>query len=154
MGSDHCPVSCYLKLNDKPLPLTASFKPRFDLNKADWADSQGYLTGRSCKYRDLFSENITTDELNSRLTKDILNAVEIAKTLVSGRTGKELPSSIVNLIKQKRAIAKKVSSNAYLIKTYNELNSEVRKKITQYKEKSWETFLEKHGHHPVMAKPF
>jgi len=66
--------------------------------------------------------------------------------LVSSRTGKELPSSVVNLIKQKRAIAKnlKVSSNTYLRRSYNELNSEVRKKITKYKEKSWETFLEKH----------
>jgi hypothetical protein len=122
MGSDHCPVSCYLKLNDKPLPLTASLKPRVKF--------QGYFTGRSWTMLKL--------------------------PLVSSRTGKELPSSVVNLIKQKRAIAKnlKVSSNTYLRRSYNELNSEVRKKITKYKEKSWETFLEKHWHHPVMAKPF
>jgi len=141
---------------NKPLPLTASHKPRLDLGKADWTKFQNYLAGRSLKYSDLFSENLTADELNSRLTKDILNAAEIAIPLVPSRTGKELPLEIINLIKQKRVMAKnlKASSNVNLRKSYNKLSSEIRRKITDYKDKAWETFLEKHGNHPVMTKPF
>jgi len=115
---------------NKPLPLTASHKPRLDLGKADWTKFQNYLAGRSLKYSDLFSENLTADELNSRLTKDILNAAEIAIPLVPSRTGKELPLEIINLIKQKRVMAKnlKASSNVNLRKSYNKLSSEMRRK--------------------------
>ncbi len=48
----------------------------------------------------------------------------------------------------------KASSNTNLRKSYNELSAEIRRKITEYKDKKWDTFLEKHGNHPVMAKPF
>jgi len=156
MGSDHCPVSCHLKLNDKLLPLNASYKPRFDLVKADWNKFQNYLNDRSLKYCDLYNDDLTPEKLNSMLTTDILKAAELAIPLSKPRTGKELLKNIINLIKQKSLVMKnlKVSCNADLRRSYNDLCSEIRRKISKHKENTWQVFLDKHGCHPVANKPF
>ncbi len=156
MGSDHCPISCYLKLNDKPQIPVLKPKTRLDLGKADWNKFQTYLTGRSLNYNDLYEKELTPQILNNRLATDILKAAEISIPISKARTGKELPENIVHLIKQRKAIAKnlKVSSNANLRQSYNQISSEIRKKISEFKEKTWTEFLEKNGSHPVAARPF
>jgi len=71
-------------------------------------------------------------------------------------TVKELPENIVHLIKQRKAIAKilKESLNANLRQSYNQISSEIKKKIQSLKKKTWAGFLEKNGIHPVAARPF
>lgn len=107
-------------------------------------------------YVDLHDVDLTSEELNSRVTDDILKAAEHSIPKLKQKNGQTLLRILVNLIKQKRAILKnlKFSSNTNLRIAYNKLSSDIRLKMMIHKEKIWTEFLDKHGSHPVSARPF
>ena len=156
MCSDHCPISCYIKLNDKPIVPSQVPHTRFNLGKADWEKFQNYLDVRSSSYCDLHDENLSPQILNMRVTEDILKAAEFAIPMVKPNTGKELPENVIHMIKQRKAIFKnlKGNPNTFLRTSYNKLTSEIRKTISEFKKEKWMKFIDKHGNHPVSARPF
>ncbi|RMZ96819.1 AP-like endonuclease reverse transcriptase, partial [Brachionus plicatilis] len=100
MGSDHAPVMCTFSISSPFFLGTVDPEPRFNFSKADWGLYGSSLNnmieslnvGNSCEIGEL-------DELFSRI---VGSAADGAIPKFSNRQLKSYPSSIVELIKERR----------------------------------------------------
>ena len=102
MGSDHCPISCQILLNDKPVFLKEITHKRLNFNRANWALFQEELTKKAYNSNSIYDKKLTVEELNHKVTEDIQTAANNAIPFSASNRSNSLPNEILKLIKQKK----------------------------------------------------
>jgi hypothetical protein len=107
VDSDHYPIKITLKFEKKNHKLQNKANITFNYNKADWPSFQNQLNGTT-----LSTSNKTIDEIKEQLVNEIKKAthIHIPKMNYKNKIQNPLPSYLVDMIKYKKGLKTKLSS--------------------------------------------
>ncbi|RNA29072.1 RNA-directed DNA polymerase from mobile element jockey-like [Brachionus plicatilis] len=129
MTSDHFPIEASFSIDYQIKSKSTS--RRFNYKKANWQLFRDIL----CADRDYFSESLSIDELNNKITKKIISASQKCIPYQSEKIYKtSLPPDIVMLIKERRKIRRNFqrTRSPILKKRFNHLTSELKISLRKF----------------------
>ncbi len=156
MESDHCPIFLIIKLSGGTRLINENNRTRYNFAKADWVLFRNFLEEKAITTSETQLCSLNVNELSALILKQILESVEKSVPKFSKMSHNCLPKEIVDLIKMKREVRKKIgNSHSENLKTYfNKLTNQVKLLIKEYREKTWKNMLDKLGPYPVSSRIF
>ncbi|KAL1115009.1 hypothetical protein AAG570_007832 [Ranatra chinensis] len=133
-GSDHLPV--YFELWGTP--QTQLKKPRFDFRRTDWDVFRCALNNVIPTARPPLGTATDIDTAVVTFTEEITAAVQASTPTSTPKPQKlELPEEILDLIRDKNKVHRRVEDK----RAYNRLHKEVRSRISQWRFNRWDELL-------------
>ena len=158
MGSDHSPITFSLRWN-RPTKFNQVIEGKicYNLSNANWLMFKQILN----EYSDQLIKNpnyykFDVNALNEIVSKQILDAAEIAIPKYKYMSRKSFPKKIIELIHARRLIRKRIKkdNDPTCKRQYNHITNDIRNAIKQYTSKKWENFLSDLGPYPVSSRLF
>ena len=90
MGSDHLPLIFNLNFPFSFESINTEI-PRFNIAKANWNSYHYFLSKKSAFYTDKYLDSCTVDDLNQKISRDIIEAANFSIPKMFSRPGKRFP---------------------------------------------------------------
>ena len=121
-------------------------------NKANWSIFENKLNYININAYDLAH---TPDSLNAACVKAMIEAVKSAVPLVKSKSFKpEIPPLIIDLIRSKRKLRRKLIKNSNLTSEYNQLTKLIKQAFFKFRNGKWFKFTAECGDYVMVTRGF
>jgi hypothetical protein len=153
MGSDHAPILVEIHTGQERVSsiLPEVISPSFNFKKADWPAFAARLESVADSVPDVLND---VESLNAFISSAIVEAAAATIPQSNRLKTKRLPKSILELVKERRFVRRKMKKDPLLKTKYNLLTNQIKSAMVEFNSKSWDDFLTSLGPNAVSSRPF